>query len=69
MILEALEDILKEMRRQVRMYGVQHLPPGTGGPMAGHDLDRAREVFSLAHNNPKISPGDILVGAIPNRTL
>lgn len=60
MVLESLTDVVKEMKRQVQLFGVQHLPPGTGGPFAADQLDHARMMFEQASKNGFLTWMDIL---------
>lgn len=59
-VLHDLTEVLREMKRQVELWGVQSLPDGTSGSIAQADLDFAREMFEKAHKNGHLTWRDIL---------
>lgn len=58
--LSVLTDVLQEMKRQIKLFGVQHLPPGTGHDIDKILLERAREDFERAQANGMLSWRDVL---------
>lgn len=48
MQIKTFTEVVREMTRQVELYGVQHLPHGTGHDIDHILLERAREDFERA---------------------
>lgn len=60
MLLGDIEAVLKEMQRQVELFGVQHLPNGTGKPIDEVMLQFARSDFELERTNDMLTWRSVL---------